>query len=247
MPNNANRNLILICVAVAAGLVAFWWQSSTNMESGSTFVESPTPAGNLLPASASSTAKVDALEPQASNQSEPVSPRVSSPIIATQNSALIPNRTASPTEAVPASPRKQLSAEAGLVTAGGISVKAIQALMQDDDFDNRIERLSEQSLHEPLAIDLTALHASAAADASQNVTGVEVKRMACGLQICMAALSAPSQDAFQKWTAWFMSNPSVQVRSVSTGTSMLGDGSTEYRFFFSTDSSVNRVFMGPGQ
>ncbi len=171
---------------------------------------------------------------------------MNTPVIVTKAAVVPTVRTASDTDAVPPSPPAQLPAEAGLVTAGGISMKAIQTLMKDDDFDSRVERLSEQSLQEPLAIDLTALHASAAADASQNVTGVEVKRMACGMQVCMATLSAPSLDAFQKWIAWFMSNPSVHVRSVSTGTSTLGDGSTEYRFFFSTDSSVKRAFTGSG-
>ena len=245
--NNAKRTCTVIGLVAAAGLALLSWRSSTNIGTLAAPSQWSAQTGDASSAPSSTAAKVAKARQSVSDPSKRVLPGAQPLVIANRAPVVTPQQAAPKAETAQPPGPAQLPAEAGLVTAGGIAMKGIRALMNDDDFDSRIARLSEQSLQEPLAIDLTALNASAAADASQNVTGVEVNRMACGLQICIATLSAPSLEAFQKWMAWFMSNPSVQVRAVSTGTSTLGDGSIEYRLLITTDSSINRAFAQPGK
>ncbi|MEO7916049.1 MAG: hypothetical protein ABIR16_00270, partial [Dokdonella sp.] len=151
-----------------------------------------------------------------------------------------------PSAAMPSEPRTQLPAEAGLVTGNGVDMKAIGKLMKSDDFDETIDRLSEQSLQEPLAMDLTALNSAVMAEASRSVPDVSVQRMACGLQVCVALLSATSEDSVRQWGTSFQTNPSSPVRTMGLHPMKLADGSIEFRLVISTYPTVNRAFMRPG-
>lgn len=75
-------------------------------------------------------------------------------------------------------PRTQLPAEKGLVTEQGVNISAVGTLMKGEEFDELLDRVSAQSLQEPLAIDLTALYSAAAAEASRSAADVFLQRNA---------------------------------------------------------------------
>ncbi len=231
--NNVKRSLILMGVVLAVGTTIFWWRSSPDGAPAAGFAESATTNGPpTLPVSAPAR-----IEPQEAHHSEAAAVDQSAPA----NN----ERTLSTAGTLQTQAPMQLPAEAGVVIDDGQEFKGIRDVGSDEDFVQRMERLSEQSLQDRLAIDLTALSSSAAAETSRQIIGVEVKRIACGLQVCMVALSAPSVEVFSKWTTRFFSNQPVSSHAVSSDSATLRDGSTEYRLLFSTDDSVRRVEFRP--
>lgn len=162
-----------------------------------------------------------------------VAPSNTSPMPATKaDLAKSPATESSPTP-------RMLPAEAGLLDGLSVNGKAMEALAKHNDLDDLIDRLSDQSKREPLAAELTALHSSIAAEASLSVPSVTLKRIACGLQVCVATIFDPS-DNISEWLTQFESNPATQMVSMALAPTTFTDGPLEYWLIFSTDADAKR-------
>ncbi|MGB4859561.1 MAG: hypothetical protein WBP11_09560 [Dokdonella sp.] len=231
----------IIALVLAAGCWYLW----RNRDSGAPEMTAVGPETVTQPITMRATGQVPSTTPAPIPAPDP-RPQAGAPTVVTSLPAMKSERETPPEGTTRSEPRTQLPAEAGLVTENGVDMKAIGRLMKSDDFNNAIERLSEQSLQEPLAMDLTALTSAVAAEVSRSVPDVSMQRMACGLQVCVALLSATSEESFRQWAASFQSNPSAQVRTMGIHPMTLADGSIEFWLFFSTDPAVNRAFSRPG-
>lgn len=247
---NAKRTLCLIMIAVAVGLVLFWWRGPTNIEIVASPGESIARSGQLSPRATSTVVSVDTARSSEFNQSEPAAyPAQKDPTSSDPRQSL---RGAPASEA-----RDHLEAEAQLLAPprtlpdgtplNGIDVKSSAAIMKGEGFDRYMDALGEQASKEPLATDLTELYSTSANGAAESAEGVVVRRVICGLKLCLASVIAPSPDAFAPWLRSFLANPSAHPYALGRYNYKLPDGTIEFRMTLSTDPSINSAYGHPGK
>lgn len=128
-----------------------------------------------------------------------------------------------------------LPAEAPLITARGTNARELGKLMMDGDYDEFLDRLTAQAAGDPLAVELTELYSSSAAEAAQQVPDVEVRRLACGRIFCAGVVRAVSADAFANWLVRYQANPAAKPHAMGMHGVANADGTIDYRFGFSND------------
>lgn len=116
-----------------------------------------------------------------------------------------------------------------------VDLNRSSAVLTSTRFERYMDALATQASREPLAADLTELYRGSAVDRAKSVDGVFIRRVVCGLKLCLVLGTAPSDDTLKQWHAKFVGNVSAPTLESSMRNLHQPDGSVEFRIVFTTD------------
>lgn len=137
----------------------------------------------------------------------------------------------------PSAVETAFEAEAQLLGPDGrlVDFNASAAVLTSTRFEHYMDALATQASLETLAADLTELYRGSATDTARSVEGVSVRRVVCGLKLCLVLGTAPSADTLRQWHTNFVGNVSAPTLESSMRKLHQPDGSVEFRIVFTTD------------
>lgn len=154
--------------------------------------------------------------------------------------------------AVPARarPRPQ-QLEARFVVDGKFSAEAaLRAAHSQDSFDALLSALADGYYTDPEAIETGALFQRRIASALEQAdTGIGLRKLACGHQVCAAQLEGAELPPLRLLEVLMRSNrdggAKIQTSSIKQVPPAPGRETTAYRIVFSTDPQVSTIVAAP--
>lgn len=136
-----------------------------------------------------------------------------------------------------------LEVESRLVDqAGGLSATRVQALLDGPDFESRLAEFEIAAAANSDAAAFTRLYDSALR--AQLGDELPLKRLACGLGICVAVVqTGEDESAFQKWESLFFDSGDPPHYVSTSQRVEVAPGRFENRVLFSVDPDLNRFSM----
>ena len=244
MKSNTRRGLVLIGLVIVVALIALKWRSWADVADNASVGEPPRETA----ARTSDTAVATAGQMQ-TRDSAPADVRPDNETGApARNESWDTENAGEFRNAPPSTTLTAFEAEAQILGPGGrgISIDASSAVLMNRRFEGYMDALATQASREPLAADLTKLYRGSATDGARSLDGVSVRRVVCGLKVCLASGTALSNDALKPWQDSFNSNTSAPTYDSMAVQITLRDGSVEFRMVFGTDPTSRAIYPKSG-
>ncbi len=229
---------MLIGLVGSIAAIVLWWRSPTNL-AGTVSAGQPAGGTNDTPSAA-----VTAIAGNESADSQPDSKGIQTANIEQDDAD-----NANGFRDAPRSP-VQTAFEAEVRMLGpdgrGLDINSSSAVLTNKRFERYMDALAAQASREPLAADLTKLYSGSATDGARSVEGVSVRRVVCGLKVCLASGTAKSNEMLKPWQTSFESNSSAPTYDSMAVQLRQPDGSVEFRMVFSTDPASLPVYPNSG-
>ncbi|MGB4859560.1 MAG: hypothetical protein WBP11_09555 [Dokdonella sp.] len=233
MSNNAKGGFLLVGIVVIAALVFWWLRAPPEMANQASVAVSPAEKVTASPVAAPTTSDVRMSTPSSKMGIERSTP-MKQPA---KQGAAEAREARPPAGAEPASLPPAFKVESRFLDATGLGIDFTKGpgVLSNGSLDIQMEALAAQASGEPLAADLTELYSNTANEAAKSADGVVVRRIVCGLRVCLGSAISASSEELQKWNQSFISQQTVRGNSAVGVNLKQPDGTSEFRVVFATD------------
>lgn len=138
----------------------------------------------------------------------------------------------------------QLPFEQGVVVPGGLSQQASDALLQAEEFVQRMAEAAAQSGRDPDAADMTRVYRAAIERSLRESGGrARLDGLACGTQLCLGLLAGGGEDDYRAWAETFAKRGGAPVYSMNTHVIAEAGDAPTLRFAFIVDPAFGGVVV----